>query len=47
MLQLAQKQKFIVSQICILVWAASAQRAKLYNVDLKPQYQRSVESPQV
>lgn len=43
MLQLTQKQKFIFSEISILAWAASVQRAKLYNADLKPKNRRSVE----
>ncbi|MDE8740904.1 hypothetical protein PZA20_03625 [Pectobacterium polaris] len=43
MLQLTQKQKFIVSEISVLACAASVQRAKLYNSDLKPKNRRSVE----
>ncbi|POD92004.1 hypothetical protein BVY06_20475 [Pectobacterium odoriferum] len=41
--QFTQKQKFIFSEISILAWAASVQRVRLYNAELKPKNRKSVE----
>lgn len=38
-----QKQKFILGELTILAWAASVQRAKLYDTRLKPEDRRSLD----
>ena len=43
MLQLTQKQKFIFREISILAWAASVQRAKLYNKDMSQKDRKSAQ----